>query len=60
MAYNIIWSLKAKNTYYQILEYLESDWSDKEVNDFINRTEEVLTFIAVNPSQYINYNYEQY
>jgi plasmid stabilization system protein ParE len=53
MVYKIIWSPKAKDTYYQILEYLESNWSNKEVNDFVNRTEEVLAFIAANPSQYI-------
>jgi plasmid stabilization system protein ParE len=52
MGYNIIWSPKAKDTYYQILEYLELNWSGKEVDDFINRTEEVLAFIAANPSQY--------
>ena len=53
MIYNIIWSPKAKDTYYQILEYLESNWLDREVSDFINRTEEVLSFITANPSQYI-------
>jgi plasmid stabilization system protein ParE len=50
---DIIWSPKAKGTYYQILEYLEENWTNKEVNNFINRTEEVLAFIAANPSQYI-------
>lgn len=53
MVYDIIWSPKAKDTYYQILEYLAANWTNKEINDFISRTEEVLTFIAANPSQYI-------
>lgn len=51
--YNITWSPLAKKTYKNILEYLEEDWTKKEIKAFINRTEEVLRYISQNPSYYI-------
>lgn len=52
MAYPVIWSPVAKLTYYQILEYLEEKWTEKELKVFINRTEEVINHIRKNPRLY--------
>lgn len=53
MAYDIIWSPKAKSTYYQILEYLDENWTYIEIINFIDRTEEALNFISNSPFQYL-------
>jgi len=45
----ITWSPKARITYYKILEYLEGNWTIKEITFFITRTEEVLGHIQKNP-----------
>ncbi len=49
MSYQIIWSPQANKTYMLILEYLQSKWTEREINNFIERTEEVLFFINQNP-----------
>ena len=50
--YSVIWSPKARLTYYQILEYLIENWSFKELEAFIDRTVEVINFICSNPLLY--------
>jgi plasmid stabilization system protein ParE len=49
---NVIWSPVARITYYQILEYLEQNWTTKEIENFINRVEYVVQHIRKNPFQY--------
>ena len=51
-AYSVIWSPSAKVTYYQILEYLEDKWTNKELQAFIARSEEVINYICINPLLY--------
>jgi hypothetical protein len=51
-SYNIIWSPKAKITYYQVLEYLELNWTIKEIKSFINRTDYVIEHISQTPFHY--------
>lgn len=51
-SYNIIWSPKAKITYYQVLEYLELNWTIKEIKAFINRTDYVIEHISQTPFHY--------
>jgi plasmid stabilization system protein ParE len=52
MQRKIIWSPTAKITFNQILEYLETAWTDREIRNFIERTEQVLNSISSNPSLY--------
>ncbi len=49
MALNINWTAEAKLTYGNILEYLQEEWSIKEVQGFINRTEKVIQIISQQP-----------
>lgn len=39
----------ARITYFEVIEYLEKDWTLKEINNFINEVEEVLKRISANP-----------
>ena len=50
--YSIIWSPRARITYFQILEYLDSNWTKKEVGFFVNRANEVKKHLIKNPLLY--------
>ena len=52
MIYSIIWAPTANITYYQILEYLEQNWSINEMRNFIDRVEQVVQHISENPLHY--------
>lgn len=42
----------AKNSYFQILEYLEINWSKRELSSFIERTQNVIEYICDRPLLY--------
>ena len=52
MSYTIFWSTEAELSYLKILEYLEEKWTEREIDRFINRTDEVIDYIINNPFQY--------
>ena len=52
MALSIRWSAKAKKTYESILIYLTENWSDKEVDAFINKVEDSLKIISEHPEAF--------
>lgn len=52
MRYKIRWSHQARISYLSILEYLEINWSFKEVEEFILRLEEVIRFASIQPGIY--------
>lgn len=45
----IIWSAKAKITFYNVLDYLEKNWTKKEILQFYQKTELVLNAVKRNP-----------
>lgn len=45
----VIWSAKAKITFFNVLDYLEKNWTKKEIIQFNLRTEIVLNAIKRNP-----------
>ena len=49
MALNINWTAEAKQTYESVLSYLHEEWSIKEVQVFIERTESLLLIISQQP-----------
>ena len=50
--YSLKWSPTAKITYLQILEYLETNWTKKELKSFIGRTQKVIEYICDRPLLY--------
>lgn len=46
--YSVIWSPASRLTYYKILEYLAENWTIKEIEAFVGRTEEVINHICDN------------
>lgn len=49
MAKEIIWSPQSEVTFYKVIEYLQDNWSDKEVDNFLAATEKVINYIAEHP-----------
>ena len=45
----VIWSAKAKNTFYSVIEYLNENWTKKEIIQFIQRTLITINAISKNP-----------
>lgn len=52
MLIEIFWSDSAKKSYYEVIDYLEQNWSQQEITQFILRTEAVLKLISHNPTIY--------
>jgi len=45
----VIWSAKARITFYKVLDYLENNWNRREIVKFNKRTEVILQAIKRNP-----------
>lgn len=52
----IIWSDSAKNSFYDILDFLQLTWGQKQVDDFYNLTDKIIERIAHNPLQFPIYD----
>lgn len=52
MPFTITWPPTARLTYYQILDYSDEEWTFREIENFIDGTEEALTHICQNPLLY--------
>ncbi len=49
MAFKIIWAPKAKETFFDIINYLELAWGEKQITEFVNQADHILDFIKENP-----------
>jgi len=52
MAYDIVWSLEARNTYIGVLESINSQWSFSEVKSFETHVNQVLELVRQFPEIY--------
>lgn len=52
MKYEIIWSPLSEKDFEKNLEYLEENWDQKVILNYINRIDEVLCHISNNPLMY--------
>ena len=50
---DIIWSAKARITFFMVLDYLEKNWSKTEITQFNNKTEIVIQAIQKNPDIFV-------
>ena len=48
----IIWSPLSENDFISILDYLQINWNEKVVSDFIDITENIIGQITTNPTQF--------
>ncbi|HYG14652.1 MAG TPA: hypothetical protein VEC12_02795 [Bacteroidia bacterium] len=52
MEKEISWTIEAERSYAQIIEFLQKNWTDREIENLINATEFILTHIAKNPKMF--------
>lgn len=52
----IVWSDSAKNSFYEILDFLQFTWGPKQVEDFYDLTDRIIERIAQNPLQFPIYD----
>jgi plasmid stabilization system protein ParE len=50
MVHEIVWSKQALHPYLDNIDYLQTDWTEKEVNKFVNATNEILKLIVLQPN----------
>ncbi len=46
------WSKEAEDTFDGIIDYLEDNWSEKEIEDFVRKSHKVIGQIENNPYQF--------
>jgi plasmid stabilization system protein ParE len=46
------WSKEAEDTFDEIIEYLENNWTEKEIQDFVQKAQKVIGQIEENPYQF--------
>ena len=49
----VIWSAKARITYFNVMDYLQENWTKKEMLQFSNRTEIVIRALKKNPGIFV-------
>lgn len=52
MSVQINWTLESQRTFNENLEYLSREWDMSVINDFLDRVEEALGHVRVNPKLY--------
>jgi plasmid stabilization system protein ParE len=49
MALKVIWSPKALNNFHDVITYLEENWNERVVKDFVYKTETIISQISEYP-----------
>jgi len=49
MALSVIWSPMALNNFHSVISYLEENWNDAVIKNFVLRTEKVIQLISEHP-----------
>lgn len=52
MALNIFWTKRAEKTFDKVIAYLLRDWSEKEVQNFVGKTNKVIGQISEKPRMF--------
>ena len=52
MALKITWTTEAEESYDRIIEYLERNWTEREIRNFVQATQNILGQIVTRPKIY--------
>lgn len=55
MSYSVRWTLEAKNTFNDVIDFMYIRWTDKEVGRFIERTDIIINHIVKEPQLFKPY-----
>ncbi len=59
MALVVRWTKEAEDTFDEIIEYLEENWSEKEIQNFVRTVQKVIGQIEKNPYQFKASRYQE-
>jgi plasmid stabilization system protein ParE len=48
--YKVVWSEEANKNLEQIIDYLEKEWTEKEIGNFFGKLEKTITLISKKPN----------
>ena len=49
MSYKALWTNRAMKTATDIVKYLREEWTEKEVRQFLDKVDEIIATIEINP-----------
>ncbi|MBA7556704.1 hypothetical protein ES705_49421 [subsurface metagenome] len=49
---DIFWTPKARRTYFEVLNHLKKNWTEREIQNFINEVNNLLDQIKQNPEMF--------
>ena len=49
MIYEVLWTNKAIKTAEDVVKYLREEWTQKEVDNFLDKVDDVIATIEINP-----------
>lgn len=52
MALNVYWTIRAQKTFDKVVVYLLKEWSEKEVQNFVRKTNNVIGHISEKPKMF--------
>lgn len=52
MALKVIWTPEAEDNFESIINYLEKEWSEKEIRKFVQKIQKIIMQIAINPNMF--------
>jgi plasmid stabilization system protein ParE len=52
MAKQVRWTSEAETTFEGVIEYLESKWTDREIEKFVSATNRVVDYISEQPKMF--------
>ncbi len=52
MALTVIWSPQAVKSFEEIIEYLETNWTEKEIKNFVQKSNTIIGHICLKPKMY--------
>jgi len=48
MALKVVWTRRAEEVFSQIVNYLETNWTDREIRNFIQKTYQFIELLKIN------------
>jgi plasmid stabilization system protein ParE len=58
MAKEVVWTLKAEETFDEVIDFLENKWGEREIENLVNSTNRVIELISKHPKMYRKTNRE--
>lgn len=52
MALKVFWTKRAEKSFQKVIEYLQENWSEKEIRNFVKKTFTIINYISERPRMF--------